>query len=108
MKILGFLLLLLLVVSNGKVIDDEWESFKKVWDKDYPSAEDSLRHGLWKSNKALVEKQNKQKEKSFTLALNEASDWTKEKVENFRLGYVDVYEGEGKTFPEREDRPDFL
>ena len=38
------------------------------------------RHELWKSNKALVERQNKQKEKSFTLALNEASDWTAEEV----------------------------
>ena len=82
-----------------------------------------------------------QKEKSFTLALNEASDWTEEevslefkinhqicagikgfsnpcpsffesshfktyltcfifqKVQNFRLGYIDLDEGEGKTFP---------
>merc|ERR1712055_1186985 len=108
MKSLALLLSLLLAVSNGKVHDNEWESFKKVWGKDYPPAEDSLRHELWKSNKALVEKQNNQKEKTFTLALNEASDWTPEEVENFRLGYVDVDEGEGKTFPEREDRPDFL
>ena len=38
------------------------------------------RHELWESNKALVERQNKQKEKTFTLALNEASDWTAEEV----------------------------
>ena len=30
-------------VSNGKVVDNEWESFKRVWGKDYPPAEDSLR-----------------------------------------------------------------
>merc|ERR1712210_358339 len=94
--------------SKGKVFDDEWESFKRVWGKDYPPAEDSMRHELWESNKALVERQNKQKEKSFTLALNEASDWTAEEVENFRLGYIDLDEGEGKTFPEREGRPDLL
>ena len=38
------------------------------------------RHELWERNKALVERQNKQKEKTFTLALNEASDWTAEEV----------------------------
>jgi len=108
MKNLGLLLSLILAVSNAKVFDDEWESFKRVWGKDYPPAEDSLRHGLWKINKALVEKQNKKEEKSFTLALNEASDWTAEEVKSFRLGYIDLDEGEGKTFPERDGRPDLL
>jgi len=108
MRTLGLLLSLLLAVSNGKVLDEEWESFKKVLGKHYEPAEDSWRHGIWESNKALVERQNKQEEKTFTLALNEASDWTAEEVKNFRLGYIDMDEGEGKTFPEREGRPDLL
>merc|ERR1711936_651382 len=108
MKIFGLVLTFLLAVSNGKLIDEEWESFKKVWGKEYKSGEDSLRHGLWQSNKALVENHNMKAEKSFTLALNEASDWTEEEVANFRLGYIDLDEGEGKTFPEREGRPDLL
>merc|ERR1712198_759404 len=82
MRTFGLLLSLLLAVSNGKVLDEEWESFKKVWGKHYEPAEDSLRHEIWESNKALVERQNKQEEKTFTLALNEASDWTAEEVKN--------------------------
>jgi len=108
MKIFGLVLTFLLAVSNGKLLDEEWESFKKVWGKEYKSGEDSLRHGLWQSNKALVENHNMKAEKSFTLALNEASDWTEEEVANFRLGYIDLDEGEGKTFPEKEGRPDLL
>merc|ERR1711971_771655 len=108
MKIFGLLFALLLAVSNGKILNDEWESFKRVWGKEYQPDEDSLRHGLWESNKALVEKHNMQKEKSFTLALNEASDWNEEEVKNFRLGYIDLDEGEGKTFPDKEGRPDLL
>merc|ERR1719500_1694398 len=34
--------------------------------------------------------------------------WTAEEVKNFRLGYIDLDEGEGKTFPESEGRPDLL
>merc|ERR1712212_220215 len=98
MKTFGLLLSLLLVVSNGKVLGHEWESFKKVWGKEYQPDEDLLRHSLWESNKALVENHNMKAEKSFTLALNEASDWTEEEVKNFRLGYIDFDEGEGKSW----------
>jgi len=105
MKIFGLLLSLLLVVPYGEVLADEWESFKKVWGKEYQPAEDSLRRGIWKRNKALVESH---KSNHFTLALNEASDWTADEVESFRLGYVDMEEGEGKTFSEIEERPDLL
>merc|ERR1712181_95626 len=51
---------------------------------------------------------NMKAERSFTLALNEASDWTEEEVKNFRLGYIDLDEGEGKTLPDKEGRPDLL
>jgi len=98
----------LLAFSNGFVVDNEWESFKQVWGKEYQPTEDSMRRSIWERNKALVESHNKKAEKSFTMALNEASDWTEEEVERLRLGYIDVDGGEGKKFPDTEDRPDLL
>merc|ERR1711973_987191 len=98
----------LLAFSNGFVVDNEWESFKQVWGKEYQSTEDSMRRSIWERNKAMVESHNKKAEKSFTMALNEASDWTEEEVERLRLGYIDVDGGEGKEFPDTEDRPDLL
>ena len=86
--------------SNGFVVDNEWESFKQVWGKKYQPTEDSMRwhffgpsifpeiqkyekiirRSIWERNKAMVESHNKKAEKSFTMALNEASDWTEEEV----------------------------
>ena len=39
-----------------------------------------IRRSIWERNKALVESHNKKAKKSFTMALNEASDWTEEEV----------------------------
>merc|ERR1719244_367045 len=100
----------ILAFSNGFVVDNEWESFKQVWGKEYQPTEDSMRRSIWERNKAMVESHNKKAEKSFTMALNEASDWTEEEVERHRLGYIDVDGGEGKKFLDQdtEDRPDLL
>ena len=46
----------------------------------YKKHEKIIRRSIWERNKALVESHNKKAEKSFTMALNEASDWTEEEV----------------------------
>ena len=40
----------------------------------------SARRSIWEDRKALVDNHNKKAERSFTMALNKASDWTAEEV----------------------------
>ena len=46
-----------------------------------------FRRGIWKRNKALVESH---KSNHFTLALNEASDWTADEVDSEFLTFLTV------------------
>merc|ERR1712227_610762 len=78
----------LLAFSNGFVVDNEWESFKQVWGKEYQSTEDSMRRSIWERNKAMVESHNKKAEKSFTMALNEALTGQKRRWSAFVWGIL--------------------
>jgi len=99
-----------LVSSVGSFVDHEWESFKESWDKELHQAEEFMRRSIWEDRKALVDNHNKKADRSYTMALNKASDWTADEVERRLLGYIDVDEGEGNSFPDffRFARPDVL
>ena len=58
------------VICSCAPVDEEWESWKTFYNKEYTTQEEELwRHVIWQSNKKYVEKHNSQK-LGYTLKLN--------------------------------------
>ena len=58
------------VICSCAPVDEEWESWKILYNKEYTTQEEELwRHVIWQSNKKYVEKHNSQKLR-YILKLN--------------------------------------
>ena len=70
------LLAALLGVSVAFQFTEEWELWKKQFDKNYESDEEELsRHIIWESNRLYVENHNANADKyGYTLKMNEFAD----------------------------------
>merc|ERR1712080_483350 len=77
---------LALAVATQASLFDEWKSCKASHGKVYSKVEDGTRFAIWEANRAMVEEHNAG-DHSYSMALNEASDWTEEELTNWRFGY---------------------
>merc|ERR1712080_504122 len=76
---------LALAVATQASLFDEWKSFKASHGKVYSKVEDGTRFAIWEANRAMVEEHNAG-DHSYTMALNEASDWTQDEMNSRWLG----------------------
>merc|ERR1719219_1448350 len=78
----------MLGVAAAKSINMEWNNFKAAHGKVYSPSEESRRFGIFKENKAFVERHNADHaagKETFTVSLNKFADLTNDE---FRLRYL--------------------
>jgi len=100
---------LALAVATQASLFDEWKSFKASHGKVYSKVEDGTRFAIWEANRAMVEKHNAG-DHSYTMALNEASDWTQDEMNSRWLGLKPEGQIKGKRihYQLTADGPDHL
>ncbi|CAH1408254.1 unnamed protein product [Nezara viridula] len=76
------LLLFVVACCYALPTPDDWEDYKTQFNKSYPDeAEEQMRKDLFVKNKAYVDEHNKKHAAgmvSYTLGVNQFSDWTDE------------------------------
>jgi len=85
----SFAVFLAVLAVAAASVKEEWTSFKTSHGKKYSGEEEEIRYSIWEANKEMVEAHNAAGH-SWTMAINEFSDWTTEEFEEKMLGYKPI------------------
>jgi len=71
--------------------DEDWMAFKKYHNKEYKVEEELMRRQIWEGHLKLIAKHNREYDMglhTYTMGVNEYTDWTNEEFVGHMNGYV--------------------